>query len=128
MAEVEARGGAFDAARVCGAVWAKKSARDKRAILALDKGPVMASKKKNKTKKKTERKKTGAKPRTTAVTTRKAPAARSPSKRPKKKARSGPRRHARCLACGHTHAGPCVHMEGSSVCPCNRPVHHRRAA
>jgi orotate phosphoribosyltransferase len=56
MADVRARGGAIDPARVCGAVWSKKSAAEKRAIVALEEGTTMATKKKKAAPKKTVRK------------------------------------------------------------------------
>lgn len=101
MTDVKSHGGAVDPARVCGAVWARKSPAEKRAIVALEEGSAVSSKKKKGKKK-------------------------SAAKKPKKAKKSG-KRHGRCINCGHSHRGPCVHIKGGVLCPCNRPVHKRAA-
>ena len=104
MADVRASGTAADPAAVCGAVWKRKSPSEKRATIALEEGGRMASKKKTKkTKKKAEKKRE--------------------KKRPAKRAKKPSKHHGRCVACGHSHKGPCLHMKGHHLCPCPRPVH-----
>lgn len=98
MRSVREHGGAKDVRAVCGAVWQRKTAAEKRAIVALEEGASMATKKKKKKGKK------------------KAPK-RSKAKKGKKKAAK------RCIRCGHGHKGPCLHMKGSAICPCPRPMH-----
>jgi hypothetical protein len=99
VAAVGQHGGAKDAGAVCASVWQGKSASERRAIVELEEGTRMSAKKKKKPKKKAPK--------------------RSKAKKPRKKGK----KHHRCTGCGHLHAGPCLHMKGSAICPCPRPKH-----
>jgi hypothetical protein len=111
--DVRARGGAFDANAVCGAVWSRKSGAEKRETTRAEEGTTMAAKKKRK------QKLHGA-----ALAAHERRLGRGKGKRSKKKSGGHKKHHRRrsCAFCGHSavhHAKQgCLHHAGMKFCSC----------
>jgi hypothetical protein len=121
VSEVQAHGGAVDPAKVCGAVWARKSASEKRAIVALEEGTTMAKKKKSKKTHGTH-KLAGAALKAHEKAKKKGKAKKAHKPKAHKPKHAGHKRHP-CAGCGHdrrVHAGRsgCAHVTGSTFCKC----------
>jgi hypothetical protein len=100
---IEASGSADNPRAVAGAMWARKSPGQKRAIIASEEGTAMAAKRKKK----------------------KHPKKKKPHHPKRAKKRAKKKKHAkhgkRCVHCGHTaphgRAG-CLHHSGMNFCKC----------
>lgn len=119
---IEARGVAVDPGAVCGAVWARKDDRERRAITRMEE--VMATKRKKKSGHGKAHAKSRADGQKKAKTShRKSGTHRKTQRAPARHGKTA-RKHHRCAACGHSaqHVARqgCLHFDGKRFCSCKQ--------